>query len=222
MHKVRALIQTFKERLTASHVCDVEHQPTHFTLRWLTQVLIIVVLSALPIYQIYMYQPVELQMNVYSEPVIRLTETETSPELVDQINSNEGKVSFENTYYQKWNPFIAKHYQFREYARFTKIISDGEVYAPRVSTNFYRLSHKSMGRRLVDDLVDRYSITTDDSALSKVSNLNYDYLIVNEGLKLKQIFGMQGDRVVQVTYYGEADMELLLELTNYRMINDTF
>ncbi|MEA3424156.1 MAG: hypothetical protein U9Q80_10235 [Bacillota bacterium] len=38
----------------------------------------------------------------------------------------------------------------------------------------------------------------------------------------KILYHSQGDRVVKVTHYGKVDMELLLELTNDRMINAAF
>lgn len=219
MRKVRGLIQTFQEGLPARFNRGEEYQLKYAILRRVTHVLIFGILIVLPLCQIYMFQPEKLPMDSYSEPVIRLTETERSPELLEQINNSESKVNFENTYTERWNPFISKHYQFREYATFRKIVSRGNIYSPRVSTNLYLLRYKSMGRRLVDDLVDRCSRTDDGTILSEMKNSNFDYLIVNEGAELKQIFGMQGDKVVQVTYYGKADMELLLDLTNDRMVN---
>jgi hypothetical protein len=220
IRKVRTLIQTFQEGLPARFVGGGEYHTKHAIWRQFRHALIVGVLCVIPLSQIWLFQPVQLPMISYSEPVIRLTETERSPELLEQINSSESKVSFENTYSMRWNPFISKHYQFREHATFRKIISRGKIYSPRVSTNLYLLRYENMGRRLVDDLVDRYLRTNDGAILSEMKNSHFDYLIVNESVELKQIFGIQGDKVVQVTYYGKADMESLLDLTNDRMLND--
>jgi hypothetical protein len=161
-----------------------------------------------------------LPEETVSLPIVRLSQIETSDELVRDTHYISRGIDFRNRVESDWSPLAPVQYEIAEHG-----VVAGEMwgdksgeYSPSIRTQFYRLTYDGLSEPLVKDLINRY-IWEDEIEILEIPYPGMDKVLLAEDDIRKQIFACQGDKVMYVSYYGNADIAKIIPLVMQQMIS---
>lgn len=152
--------------------------------------------------------------------IVRLADIEQNANLIrDEYITDKG-VDFSNMVSYNWSILAPVQYDVHE-----RGIVKGEMwedksgeYSPSINTRFYKLTFRSMAEKLTQDLISRY-VYRDNIEIKEISNTNLDKIYVAEEGIRKQIFAYLDNKVIYVTYYGNAEIDDLVPLVADKLLS---
>ncbi|MEL7655220.1 MAG: DUF2812 domain-containing protein, partial [Bacillota bacterium] len=124
-------------------------------------------------------------------------------------------IDWSNQYSSSWSPFALIQYEADEHGLVADMMwKDGSgPYAPSIHTQYYELRFPGMANGLLQDLMKRYLYEENQKLqLQRIENDVFDQLYVMEDAEEKQIFAINGNKVLYIRYYGYAASDKILAL----------
>jgi hypothetical protein len=147
-------------------------------------------------------------------PIVRLADVEQNPDMVraEPVYFDDD-VDWGNRYSRNWSPLAPVQYEADESGVVPgKMWDDGSgEYSPSIQTEVYKLTLPSLTDNLISDLIKRYRFEESLDLYHEITHPHLDQLIVFEENNLKKVFAFKGDTVMYVWYYGEADVDAVIE-----------
>jgi len=131
-------------------------------------------------------------------PVVTLCDIEDTK---DMVRTGYITVNESNNYIYSWNIFATKYDSFESS---TKNGTDIDL-----STTLYKLTFPSMADNLLSDLVKKHSLGND---LIKIENNNFDSIFTSKYNNHNKILASRGGYIMYVYYYGNSDIDNILEV----------
>lgn len=146
-------------------------------------------------------------------PIVRLADVENNPELIRKDSEDSDREI--NIYTRQQNFLAPIQYKTHEYGEVpNKIWSDGSgTYSPSIHSWIYQLRFSVLSKDLISDLITRYSISYKGGDFTEIEHPDFDILTVREVDDVVEIFAAKGNAVIHIKYYGEADLDNLINAT---------
>lgn len=212
MISIHALRRNLKEGKSINH-----HAPWNKSLRKSTAFsilfLFVSLMSALlPFYQIYKMDTWTLPEDDSGLPFVRLADIERNPKLVRDSYYIDN-TDFANRYSFNWSVIAPEQYVTNESGIIEELKWQDEsgIYAPRLSTEVYKLRLNSLVKPLISDLIKWHSFGDESEPFVEIKHPDFDQLIVHEDAETKQLFASKGKVVMYVRYHGYAETDHLIE-----------
>lgn len=177
--------------------------------------------SILPVIQIIMKETKTLPLTNTDLPIVRLADIEQSPNLIRESSYyTRNNVDWGNRYSYDWSLLAPVQYESEESGIVSnEVWEDGSgEYSPSMHTRVYQLRFPSMAENLISDLIKRYSLEHKGGEFVETKHTDFDILIVHEVDGFKEVFASKGKAVMHLSYYGYADLDLLIKNTAEKMV----
>jgi hypothetical protein len=148
-------------------------------------------------------------------PIVRLADVEQNPQLARKQSYLHDNIDWGNRYSYDWSLLAPIQYQADEHGVVPDAVwKDGSgEYSPSIRSSVYQLRLPQLGEVFVNDLVKRYGMVNEGEIFSEVEHAGFDLLIVHEREHAKEVFVLKGKGVMHVRYFGQADLEAIIENT---------
>ena len=147
-------------------------------------------------------------------PIVRLADIEQNPTLIRGESSYiKDNVDWDNRYTYNWSPLAPVQYESDENGVVPgKMWRDGSgEYSPSIHTSVYQLSVPALADNLMADLIKRYRYEFSDENFVETKHTDFDLLIILDEEDFKEVLASKGKTVIQVRYYGNADINSVIE-----------
>lgn len=174
---------------------------------------IAIIISIIPFYQLKQSYSANLPKGEVDFPIVRLASVEQNDKLVRDVSMRDD-IDRGNYYYFETSLFAPKQYQVFENGVIEgeTWLDDSGTYSPAIHTDIYELSVQSLAPKLVDDLVKRSNYMNLIDAYHEIEHPAFDKLVIFEEEGKNEIFAAKNKLVIEVNYYGHADVERIVEL----------
>lgn len=139
-------------------------------------------------------------------PIVRLADIETNPALErGESEYIRDGVDWSNRISTKWSPFAPVQYESDENG-----MVPGEI-LQSIQTKYFQLSIPALADRLISDLVKRHNYADRVDDYVETKHPEFDRLIILEEKEMKEVYASKGKEVIFVRYYGNANVDLIIE-----------
>ncbi|WP_077619594.1 DUF2812 domain-containing protein [Bacillus sinesaloumensis] len=139
-------------------------------------------------------------------PIVRLADIETNPALErGESEYIRDGVDWSNRISTKWSPFAPVQYESDENG-----MVPGEI-LQSIQTKYFQLSIPALADRLISELVKRHNYADRVDDYVETKHPEFDRLIILEEKEMKEVYASKGKEVIFVRYYGNANVDLIIE-----------
>lgn len=172
--------------------------------------------AILPYIQIVKMETQALPTTSIDIPIVRLSDMEQNPEMERETMNNDKNFDRGNSYDYTWSLLAPYQYESHESGIISGQIwrDNSGTYSPSITNIVYKLAFPSMGKSIVDELIERYSSWDSTREYVQMNHASFDLLIVHEEDAFKEIFATKGKGVMYVRYYGYGDLDRLITSTS--------
>lgn len=173
-----------------------------------------------PIVEISKRSEYTLPETDYNLPIIKLMDIEQNPKLMRKESYNSNEVDRSNRFSREWSLLAPIQYEIEERGSIKGETWDDKSgeYSPGINTQFYKLTFGSMAENVVRDLISR-DVYGNDTKIKEINSTKLDKMYISEDGIRKQIFAIQDNQVIHVTYYGKVKIENIITLVIERMLS---
>lgn len=210
-------IQTLRKCLIEGKAIN-HHAPwkKSFLVKKLLFILILLVALinvVISMFQLVKFETYTLPTGNSDLPFVRLADIEQNPNLKRSEESLSGDADWGYHYTTDWSLLAPKQYETIEDGIIEGVEwADGSgTYTPIITSNVYQLTFTSFAKPLIKDLIKWHTIRYGTESFSQIKHPELDQLITLEQEGRKLVFASEGNVVMVVQYFGDAEMEMIIE-----------
>ena len=146
-------------------------------------------------------------------PFVRLADIEQNPNLERGEGYVDDGVDWGYYYQTNWSIVAPKQYDAYEagFIDGMKWADGSGTYTPSITTKVYQLKFKSFVTPLLKDLVKWHTIGYETEPFINIPHTDFDQLITHEQDGRKLVFASKGEVVMAIAYFGNVEMESVVE-----------
>lgn len=174
---------------------------------------------AIPVLTMTRSREYNLPENTALLPIVKLVEIEESSNLERERGYQDSDIDRYNRVQSDWSLLAPIQYEIDEHG-----IVPGEMwadqsgeYSPSIQNQFFKLRYAGLSDALTKDLIQRY-VWEPEVEIIAIPYPGVDKMFIAvDGIR-KHIFAYKGNKVMHVTYYGNADVQEMIPLVAEQLI----
>lgn len=210
---IRNLIRSLREGRAINHRADWRRLYRSRMIAMLILVIMTPFVTLLPIASIVMRNTEELPHINSNQMHIRLAEIENDPLLERKATAKIHDIDWLNSVTREWSPYAPIMLEIREQGVIPgRMWPDGSgEYSPSIDCNIYRLRFTWMADALLRDLCRKFEDYGQEPIREETERQGFDRLYVREEQFWLEIFASKRSTVVRLRYYGEKDLQSVID-----------
>ena len=171
------------------------------------------IIVVLPFTRIAMSRNEELPLVKNNQLHLRLSDIETDPALERKPMLRMEGIDWGNFTALKWSPYAPMMITLQEYGVVPgRMWPDGSgEYSPSIGVELYRLRFEWLADGVVKDLCSKYSGYDLAPVSEQTGQEGFDRLFIRSADSFREVFASRKNAVIHVRYYGEEDMDAVIE-----------
>ena len=145
-------------------------------------------------------------------PIVRLSDIEQNPNLIREISYIDEEVDYGNFYSYDWNILAPIQYRSNESGIVPNVIKDdGKPYDPYIVSNTYKLVFNNMSKGVFKGLIKKAKNCSSSENFTQIKNDKFEDLVIYQHERFTEVFAYKGKGVIRVRYFGQADVENIIQ-----------